>query len=102
MVSEARAVVPKLVKTAKACHQSIYDRSFAVTGPRLWDILPSELNMLTSQQDFKDGLTNFLFLFPDNPPVQGYKSVNDNSLLDWNDNRAESLLLRWSQDAMAC
>ena len=97
-----RAVIPKFNRSAKKGHQTLYDNSFSVLGPRLWNTLPTELTGIGSQQQLKERLTNYLFTIPDKPPVQGYSCQNNNSLLSWNENRAEAQQLRWSHDGMAC
>ena len=43
-----RAKVPQLNSSSMQRHQSLYDSSFAVQGPRLWNIIPSELTRVTS------------------------------------------------------
>ena len=97
-----RALIPNLSRASKQRHQTMYDSSFAVLGPRLWNTIPSELTQISSQQQFKNRLTNYLFSIPDKPPVQGYSCANNNSLLSWSENKAESQLLWWSPDVMAC
>lgn len=97
-----RALIPNLSRASKQRHQTMYDSSFTVLGPRLWNTIPSELTQISSQQQFKNRLTNYLFSIPDKPPVQGYSCANNNSLLSWSENKAESQLLWWSPDVMAC
>ena len=64
--------------------QTIYDNFFTIKGAKLWNILPKNINIITaSLNSFKDALANFLNLFPDRPPVEGYSRANDNSLLSW-------------------
>ena len=79
-----RAVVPNLSKSSSQRNQSLYDQSFAVMGPRLWNFLPGNLHALADLQQFKNALTDFLNTIPDTPPVSGYSGANTNSLLDWN------------------
>ena len=50
-------------------HQALYDNSFSVLGPRLWDTLLTELTGISSQQQLKERVTNYLFTIPDKPPV---------------------------------
>ena len=64
--------------------RSLYDSSFAVKGPLLFNVLPKEINSLETLETFKFKLDEFLKSFPDCPPVQGYAAPNQNSLLDWN------------------
>ena len=64
--------------------KSLYDKSFAIKGPKLWNILPKEVNQQTELESFKISLSKFLTTFPDTPPVAGYMPQNGNSLLDYN------------------
>ena len=79
-----RCRVPPLPKRAPAYAKSIYDSSFAVTGPKLWNILPRSVTCAPSLESFKSRLTSHIMgSYPDQPPVPGYTSPNSNSLLDW-------------------
>ena len=86
------AKIPVLGKNSSQRNQSLYDSSFAVTGPKLWNCLPSHLPAIADLEGFKHNLTKFLLTFPDNPPVGDYVAVNSNSLLDWCKNKAEAHL----------
>ena len=86
-----KALVPPLNKASTPRNQAIYDRSFAVIGPQLWNLLPGSLHLLTFKEQFKIKLTEFLKSFPDTPPVSGYSCVNSNSILDWRKNTAAAL-----------
>lgn len=77
-----RAVVPPLTKSASAHSQSVYDSSFGVMGPRLWNCLPAKLTTITTKTTFKTHLSKHLARFPDHPPVDGISS--DNALLEMN------------------
>ena len=61
-------------------NQSVYDSSFAVIGPKLWNALPSSLTMMESAYKFKSQLTRMLYLLDDMPPTVGYVRAHDNSL----------------------
>ena len=64
--------------------QTIYDNSFIITGAKLWNLLPLQVNAISSSLNvFKSALSKFMNLFPDNPPVAGYQRMNNNSLLEW-------------------
>ena len=79
-----RCRIPTLPNSASRLAKSTYDSSFAVVGPKLWNILPPEINTIDSFERFKGRLTSFLKdSFPDNPPVHGYTRFNSNSLLEW-------------------
>jgi hypothetical protein len=98
-----QAIVPSINKTSKQRHQSIYDNSFAILGPRLWNALPSSLsNSSFSQQQFKNRLTDYFNSIPDKPPIKGYCCQNNNSILNWNKAEAYTDNVQgWSPDAMA-
>ena len=83
-----RAKVPSLNKSSSQRNCSLYDHSFAVTGPRLWNIIPCDLHSIVDPHNFKIKLTSYLLTIPDMPPVSGYCCPNNNSLLEWNNNRA--------------
>ena len=91
-----KAKVPVILKHCRMRHQSLYDNSFSVTGPRLWNIIPSELTQEADFHKFKISLTKFVKSVPDQPPVIGYSTANGNSLLDWSKNKQG-----WSQNGMA-
>lgn len=78
-----QAVVPFLRKKSSAAHQTLYDSSFAVMGPKLWNAVPYSLNRIESFDTFKAKLTRFILTVPDKPPVRGYSTANSNSLLAW-------------------
>ena len=62
---------------------SKYDKSFAVIGTKLWNLLPAKCsNLLHSLEKFKQLLGEFLDQYPDTPPVHGYFSPHTNSLID--------------------
>ena len=79
-----RCQIPPLQKKAPTYAKSIYDSSFAVVGPKLWNILPRSVTCAPSLESFKSSLTSHIMsTYPDQPPVPGYTSPNSNSLLDW-------------------
>ena len=92
-----KARVPKIVPSCRRRHQTLYDASFAVQGPRLWNCLPSTLTTESVFDRFKDTLTKFLLSYPDTPSVRGYTCVNGNSLLDWHLMNSNS----WSANPMS-
>ena len=55
-----RAKVPKINKSSSSRNQSLYDSSFAVLGPKLWNCLPSHLHEIAVMDAFKHELTIFL------------------------------------------
>ena len=78
-----RAVVPGLTRSARQAIQSIYDASFSVVGPRLWNCLPSNITTIEGEATFKVKLTEYLVGLLDEPPTAGYPRNHRNSLLDF-------------------
>lgn len=78
-----KATVPPMTKTGSSAHQTLYDESFAVIGPKLWNSIPAELSRIDKFESFKRALTKYFKEIPDEPPVQGYSRRNNNSVLDW-------------------
>ena len=58
-----------------------YDNSFGIKAAKLWNIVPKDVKDKTSLDALKVAMGSFLNKFPDNPPVKGYTTANDNSLL---------------------
>ena len=82
-----KALIPQINTKAQLSVRSDYDSSFGVRAAQLWNILPSHVSQLKSLESFKIGLGRFLEQFPDTPPVTGYTTVNNNSLLSWKETR---------------
>ena len=78
-----KAVVPSISRQSSASHQSRYDTSFAVMGPKFWNCVPNNLNTMVQFELFKKNLTAFLLSVPDTPPTKGYSPSNSNSILAW-------------------
>ena len=74
--------VPSLNTKASQRARSLYDASFGVVGPKLWNTLPRHLTLLTQKSAFKTELSRYLSTIPDHPPVHG--CPNRNSLLELN------------------
>ena len=80
--SAIKAVVPDIPR--QRSNLSLFDKSFSVIGPKLWNLIPSECSLiLHSLEKFKMLLDAFLLEHPDLPPVNGYFCPNSNSLIDW-------------------
>ena len=77
------AIIPSKSRTSSAANQTLFDNSFAVQGPKLWNAMPHNLNNIQSLEHFKDQLTKFLLSFPDMPQIRGCSPPNSNSLLSW-------------------
>ena len=89
-----RCHIPPFPRNSPAYARSIYDSSFAVTGPKLWIILPRSVTCAPSLESFKSKLTShILSMYPDQPPVQGY-TVHPTQTLYWTG--AHVVYNRWS------
>ena len=73
------AHIPPLQRETKAKFQSMFDSSFAVVAPRLWNSLPKQIREEEKFEKFKSSLTRYLLSIQDEPPIQGEPS--NNSLL---------------------
>ena len=78
-----QAIVPSLQPGSRALMQSLYDDSFSVVGPMLWNTLPNKLTIIKSENTFKSKLTKLLRMLSDEPPVSGYARSNNNSPELW-------------------
>ena len=75
-----QALVPGINRTSTSANQTLYENSFAVVGPRLWNALPGRLATMDSESKFKFNLTDYLMTLPDEPPVHGYARSHNNTL----------------------
>ena len=82
-----RAIIPSLSRLSSLSNQTLYDNSFAVRGPKLWNTLPESVKAAVSFDSFKISLSKFLDLIPDEPPVAGYSCSWSNSLVDYSPTR---------------
>ena len=62
---------------------SIYENSFIIKSGKLWNKLPSTISEIDNLTLFKKKLHEYLLLYPDEPPVNGYYHPNYNSLLEY-------------------
>ena len=81
------AIISSSRKCSSAANQSLFDNSFAVKGPQLWNAMPYHLNVIQDLDCFKDQLTKFMLSLPDMPPIRGYTPPNSNSMLCWRKDR---------------
>ena len=77
------AVIPSKRRTSSTANLTLFDNSFAVQGPKLWNAIHYHLNVIQDLEHFKDKLTKFMLSLPDKPPIRGYTPPNTNSLLCW-------------------
>ena len=82
-----KAVIPSLSKCSSPRNQTLYDGSFAVRGPKLWNKVPAAIKAEKTFDGFKVSLSKFLALIPDHPPVSGYTCSWSNSLVDFTSTR---------------
>ena len=78
------ARIPPINSHSKMKARTLYDASFAVIGPRLWNMIPKRIRDCSTIFTFKSLLDKYLGSFPDRPPVDGYVCQNNNSILEWN------------------
>ena len=64
------AIIPSLPNSSSLRNQSLYDKSFAAQGPKLWNKVPHTVKAATSFDIF-----NFKCSLSDNPPVAGCSSA---------------------------
>ena len=81
------AAVPQLSQGSRMKAISLYDSSFSVKGPQLWNLIPKGIRTEQTLTGFKNELDIYLKSVPDKPPVPGYSTQNNNSLLEWNNSR---------------
>ena len=86
------AKVPAVRTKSSAAHQTLYETSFSVMGPRLWNCIPWHLRAVSKHDGFKHHMTAFMLSLPDKPPIRGFTSPNSNSILDWRNDRDASAL----------
>ena len=77
-----RAVIPPLNRVSRQFNVSLYENSFAVVGPKLWNTIPANLTTIHSQDSFKNKLTSWMKGLPDEPPVDGYVRRHRNTLME--------------------
>ena len=77
------ANVPPIPRSIPARAVTLYENSFAVRAPKLWNCLPKAVRAAKTLDTFKSTLGSFTDNIPDLPPITGCIGVNHNSLLDW-------------------
>ena len=75
-----QAIVPNINRSSRQANQTIYEHSFAVVAPKLWNTLPCELSVIQKHDSFKFKLTKYLQNLCDEPPVRGYQGRHHNTL----------------------
>ncbi len=82
-----KITLPAINQKSQAAVKTDYENSFKIKASRLWNLLPKCLNTLTSLEEFKKALAQYLKNIPDTPPVSGYTAANRNSLLNWSNEK---------------
>ena len=77
------ANVPPLPRSIPARSITLFENSFTVRAPKLWNCLPKLIKGAKTLETFKSSLGSFTDQIPDLPPVNGCIGVNNNSILDW-------------------
>ena len=78
-----KAEIPTCPTTTQKSVATKFHNSFTCRATRLWNTLPSEVNLAKDLASFKVLLGKWMTRFPDRPPVLGYPKQNNNSILDW-------------------
>ena len=86
-----RAIIPSLSRSSSLSNQTLYDSSFAVRGPKLWNTVPENIRAAVSFDSFKVSLSEFLALIPDNPPITRYSCSWSNSVIDYTPARMSNI-----------
>ena len=56
------AKVPSYRKKISAAHQTLYETSFSVMGPKLWNCLPTQIRAVSKHDSFKRQIRRSCFL----------------------------------------
>ena len=78
-----KAEIPAINKKSQMSVRADYDRTFRIRAAQLFNLLPANLRSIKKLDSFKIELGKVLEQYPDTPPVPGYTTTNDNSLLSW-------------------
>ena len=76
-----KAKLPQLMHSAQKSIQTTREASFGVRSLQLYNRMPENVRTASSIEDLKVQLGEFLATIPDLPPVKGYSSPQDNSLV---------------------
>ena len=52
-----KAEMPTINRSSRVANQTLFEKSFEVIGPQLWNWLPSQLSIIGNQNTFKCKLT---------------------------------------------
>ena len=76
-----KATRPKLYRNAQDSVRTTRDASFRMRAALLYNRMPEKVRLCTTIDSLKVELGNFLATIPDYPPIKGYPSTRDNSLV---------------------
>ena len=85
--STSRGLCPKNFEKRAHTNQTLYENSFGVRGPRMWNCIPADTRAIQSMDTFKSKITQLMLSVPDTPFIRGYTPINSNSILEWRNNR---------------
>ena len=88
-----KACIPPINRKAQLSVRADYDKTFRVQAAQLFNLLPSDLRSVSTLNGFKSGLGKVLEQYPDKPPVFGYSTAHNNSLLSWSKRRTHPMQL---------
>ena len=77
-----KAVIKPMSKV-KGKILTAYENFFVIKAAKIWNKLPYSLTKISNPNIFIKKLDEYLALFPDEPPVEGYFHRTTNSLLDY-------------------
>ena len=75
------AKFPDLYTSAQGSVETLRENSFSVRAVKLFNRMPKEVRESETLEELKVNIGNFLDGIPDHPPVRGYRSSSDNSLV---------------------
>ena len=78
---DIKASLAGLYQSVSRVGKSIYENSFGVIGPRLWNILPYDVSVAESLETFKNKMAKFVRNLLDEPPVRGYMKTQKHYLM---------------------
>ena len=76
-----KARIPRMINPAQKSVQTLRESSFGIRAAQLFNRMPAEVRLAKSVEIVKIKLGEFLATIPDLPPVRGYSSPRDNSLV---------------------
>ena len=76
--------LPRSIPARSVERSTLYENSFAVRAPKLWNCFPKSVKAARALDAFKITLGSFTDQIPHLSPINGcIPGVNNNSILDW-------------------